>query len=94
MLISSQLVCKTPAYRVDLTVLVVKVVLVAIDRAEYAQCPYNNCRFQYRADRTPIIQRLQHGVGSLERLNVEGIYRANIGVCSSYLLISLYFDHS
>lgn len=93
-LIFSQLVCKTPAYQVDLTVLIVKVVLVAIDRAEYAQCPNNNCRFQYRADRTPIIQLLQHGVGSLERLNLEGYYRTKLGVFSSCLKISLFLEHS
>ena len=37
--------------------LLVRVVLVSVDRAEYARCPSNNCYFQYRSDMTPYIYR-------------------------------------
>ena len=58
----------------------VRVVLVAVDRAEYAKCPSNNCFFQYRSDMTPVLASLQHGAGSYDTLSFEGYLRGRTGV--------------
>jgi hypothetical protein len=57
--------------------------LIAVDRAEYARCPSGSCTFQYQSGYTPVISRLQHGVGSYEALNFEGYLRVANGVSLS-----------
>jgi hypothetical protein len=78
-----QLLCTTPSYTIDFTWMAVKVVLIAVDRAEYAKCPSNQCTFQYRSDHTPLITHLQRAAGSLENLDYEGYLRAANGVHTS-----------
>lgn len=72
--------CYTPPYPLDGAVLTVKVMLVGVDRAEYARCPSGGCTFQYRSDHTPTVARLSRAVGSLETLSFEGYLRGATGV--------------